>query len=230
MATVVLLGRQFSYTITRRSSRSLRLKLENSNTFSVGVPRLTPNFVVDKFIQEHASWIVKNSLHLKKDTDLTAINQIKILDDTYYLHYEYAPRESLVIFPETHDIYLKAISFSTSHLKTVVNKKFRPLALKLIKENLAIFSKQFGFKYGQVSVRNQSTRFGSCSHNGNLSFNWQIIFLPKAVFLHILLHELTHLDIKDHSAKFWRQLTVYDSDTKAHNQFLKHEAPKLFLV
>jgi predicted metal-dependent hydrolase len=112
----------------------------------------------------------------------------------------------------------------------LIDSKLRTHALKLINTHLSSFKNQYGFSYRNVSVRNQSSRFGSCSHVNNLNFNWQIIFFPLAQFQHILLHELTHTIVKDHSSRFWSQLAVYDPMWRSHRQWLKKEGSLQFLI
>ena len=135
----------------------------------------------------------------------------------------------MIVYQNEKKIYANISKNTDSYIKKVLEKKLRPLALSLIKNQLLLLKRQFGFDYGRVTVRNQSSRFGSCSSQGNLSFNWQIIFFPPDKFRHLLLHELTHLDIKNHSSKFWHQLTQYDLNAKANNLWLKREGTKLFL-
>jgi len=82
----------------------------------------------------------------------------------------------------------------------------------------------------KISVRNQKTRFGSCSAKGNLSFNWQIIFFPPDKFRHIILHELVHLKIENHSKNYWHALSLLDPNCKSNNKWLKTHATNHFLI
>jgi hypothetical protein len=73
----------------------------------------------------------------------------------------------------------------------------------LIEKKVQYFSKMYGFLYNKISIRNQSTRWGSCSKRGNLSFNYKIMFLPDNFINYIIVHELCHLKEFNHSNCFW---------------------------
>lgn len=77
-------------------------------------------------------------------------------------------------------------------------------AEKFVRERIGFFNRIYGFGYNKVSIRNQRTRWGSCSRDGNLNFNYKIIFLPAELADYIIVHELCHLEEFNHSARFWR--------------------------
>jgi predicted metal-dependent hydrolase len=78
-------------------------------------------------------------------------------------------------------------------------------ALIKITERLTILNQKFyNFKYNKVTVKNQKTRWGSCSSKGNLNFNYKILFLSPKIKDYIICHELCHLKEFNHSNKFWR--------------------------
>ena len=77
-------------------------------------------------------------------------------------------------------------------------------ALVLAKNRIEHFNKIYNFSYQKIGIRNQKTRWGSCSKKGNLSFNYKIIFLPEKMADYIIVHELCHLSEFNHSKNFWR--------------------------
>lgn len=77
-----------------------------------------------------------------------------------------------------------------------------------------------GVRIGTVSVRDQSSRWGSCSADGALSLNWRLVLLPPAMHDHVILHELAHRVHMDHSDRFWRQLESWDPDWRRHDREL----------
>lgn len=76
-------------------------------------------------------------------------------------------------------------------------------AAHLILASLEFYNQSYGFKYKSLSVRNQKTRWGSCSHQGALNFNCRLALLPEKLLNYVAVHELCHLKEMNHSAKFW---------------------------
>lgn len=229
MPTILLSGYQFSYTVNRKLTKSLSLRLKSKHSFTINCHYLTPDFFINNFINSHTDWIIKNSTKFHSAPQIKDLNKITILNLDYQLVITKSLNDSVVIYDDIQKIYINTTSLTSSHLHSLLDKKLRVFALKLIKSKLSELVLQFGFKYGRVSVRNQTSRFGSCSSRGNLNFNWQIILFPSDKFQHILLHELTHLIIKNHSKKFWAQLSLYDPFSRQNNLWLKQEGQKHFL-
>jgi len=81
--------------------------------------------------------------------------------------------------------------------------KYKNSALDLVKEKVECFSNIHGYRYNRINIKNQKTRWGSCSKKGNLNFNYKILFLPEKIQDYIIVHELCHLKEFNHSKKFW---------------------------
>lgn len=81
--------------------------------------------------------------------------------------------------------------------------KHKESALILAIERMAHFNKIYQFKWGKVTIRNQKTRWGSCSKKGNINFNYKIALLPAHISDYIIVHELCHLKEFNHSQNFW---------------------------
>lgn len=82
-------------------------------------------------------------------------------------------------------------------------EKHRKKAQSFVEERVAYWNQFYGLKYQKISVKNQKTRWGSCSKKGNLSFNYKILLLPPAFADYIIVHELCHLKAFNHSKNFW---------------------------
>ncbi|MEX0930289.1 MAG: M48 family metallopeptidase [Candidatus Paceibacterota bacterium] len=82
-------------------------------------------------------------------------------------------------------------------------ERYKEAARSLVRALLEKWNGVYGFDYGRVSIRNQRTRWGSCSSTGNLNFSYKIIFLPERLQEYLVVHELCHLREMNHSPRFW---------------------------
>jgi len=80
---------------------------------------------------------------------------------------------------------------------------YKKAALALVTQRVEYFMKIYGYTYNEINIKNQKTRWGSCSKKRNLNFNYKIIFLPEAMRDYIIVHEICHLIEFNHSKKFW---------------------------
>ncbi len=76
-------------------------------------------------------------------------------------------------------------------------------ALALAQKRIEYFNKIYGFEFNKINIKNQKTRWGSCSKKGNLNFNYKIVLIPERLADYIIAHELCHLKEFNHSQKFW---------------------------
>lgn len=82
-------------------------------------------------------------------------------------------------------------------------KLYKEAARQLAHERLGYFNRHYKFKIGKVAIRNQKSRWGSCSTKGNLNFNYKISLIPQYLSDYVIVHELCHLGQFNHSQKFW---------------------------
>ena len=80
---------------------------------------------------------------------------------------------------------------------------------------------KFGFVYNKITIRNQKTRWGSCSGKNNINLNMQLMNIPNHLIDYVLLHELVHTIVKNHSPLFWTTLDRYVGNAKAIDKELK---------
>ncbi|MFC1613269.1 M48 family metallopeptidase [Patescibacteria group bacterium] len=99
--------------------------------------------------------------------------------------------------------YFKQFTITVFQNDTKKYLKHKAVALDCIEKKIKHFNKTYNFKFNKIIIKNQKTRWGSCSKKGNLNFNYKILFLPKQISDYIIVHELCHLKEFNHSHKFW---------------------------
>ena len=94
-------------------------------------------------------------------------------------------------------------------------------ARRILNQRLTEFAAEHDFEYGKVSIRKQKTRWGSCSSQNNISLNQNLLHLTDDLIEYVLLHELTHTRVKNHSPSFWDELETVCLDAKEKRRLLK---------
>ncbi len=107
--------------------------------------------------------------------------------------------------------------------------KHRERAQQIISSRVKELATRLKIGYNKVSIRNQKTRWGSCSAKGNLSFNYRLIFLDSELMDYVIIHELCHRLEFNHSPKFWQLLSDYSPNYQELRSKLK-AMEKEFLV
>lgn len=100
-------------------------------------------------------------------------------------------------------------------------EELRTKTLAFITERIAYFNEYYGFVFKRISIRMQSSRWGSCSKRGNLNFNYSLIKLPPKLADYIIVHELCHLKELNHGQKFWSLVGQIIPDYRERRKKLK---------
>ena len=93
----------------------------------------------------------------------------------------------------------------------------------ILKNRLKELSEIYGFEYNRVFIRNQKTRWGSCSAQNNINLNINLVRVSNELQDYVILHELVHTKIKNHSLMFWKELDKYVGDARHYDRLLKRE-------
>lgn len=103
-------------------------------------------------------------------------------------------------------------------------------ALKVIPARVEYFAKVIGVTYGKITIRNQKTRWGSCSSKGNLNFNCLLMLAPPEVLDYVVVHELCHRKQMNHSKAFWAEVEKVLPDYKEARKWLKEEGSQMITL
>jgi len=225
-------GQTITYTVKRSlKAKRVRLEVRRQTGLTVVVPHSYKIGQLPRLLQSKERWI---SGHLARCSHLQWLSAEKELssgDTVPYLgrHLELAKRENPTgVSSVTLDGNTLAVSpglFKNGILELALERWYRTEAAKLVDERADKLSSQMGINYKRIVIRSQKTRWASCSHKKNLSFNWKLIMAPEPVIDYVIIHELTHLKEMNHSKRFWELVTQYCPRWREHKKWLKqHEA------
>lgn len=202
-------------------SKSIKITLKNEGDILVTLPYLCPyktarNFLMSNFDKIKSFKIEKKILTPDLKTKFDTLKIIKS-DKT-----EIKTNNNIVYF-----YYPKEADFENSEiqkkLKEAYQKALRIEARNYLPERLAYLARKYDFVYEKVALKNQKTRFGSCSYKNNINLNINLMNYDFDVIDYVLIHELCHTKIKNHSSKFWQEVTRYCPEYKTLRQKLKNK-------
>lgn len=108
-----------------------------------------------------------------------------------------------------------------------LEKRYRDAAKEYIPKRVEYYHALTGGDYQKITIRDQKTRWGSCSSNGTLSFNYRLMLAPPRVLDYVVVHELCHLTHMNHSTAFWEMVASILPDYKEHRKWLKENEDSL---
>ncbi len=111
----------------------------------------------------------------------------------------------------------------------VIEKRYRNAAKDYFSKRVAFYHTLTGGSFQTITVRDQKSRWGSCSSRGTLSFNYRLLFAPPKVLDYVVVHELCHLTHMDHSPNFWSMVEQIMPDYRVYKQWLKEHGHELTL-
>ena len=137
------------------------------------------------------------------------------------------------ISKQMNEIKAKKKSVESGNVENVTLDKIKALAdqaLEIIPTRVEYFAKIIGVTYGNITIRNQKTRWGSCSSKGNLNFNCLLMLAPPEVLDYVVVHELCHRKQMNHSKAFWSEVEKVFPDYKKSIKWLKEEGSQIMYM
>ena len=202
--------------IIRSKRKSITLVIKNNGDFIVRAPIKVKESEIHKFIIQKKEWVIKKRLdqlsNIYNELTFKKPESINILGKTYNIELVDKSRVKL----ENNIIEVPKINSKERVVRFLKN-----FTRKYIYERVEIIAKQNNFQYNKISISSAKTNWGSCSHNNCLNFTYKLIMCPTDVVDYIVLHELCHTKIKNHSSKFWTLVKSIKSDYKLYESWLK---------
>lgn len=215
--------------LIRAKRRTIALIVERDGSLTVRAPRRATLQDIHGFIQEKTDWILRSREKLKA---IVRVPQKQYVDgETFpFLGQDYELR----LVPPQRPVlkFDGGFTLSTSARERgeqAFIKWYKARALTLLTERVNHYASIHGLIPKQIKVNSAKTRWGSCTSTGTINFTWRLVMAPLEVIDYVVLHELAHLKIKDHSPRFWKLVESLCPDFKRHRKWLRDNGEKLNL-
>ncbi|HET8758075.1 MAG TPA: SprT family zinc-dependent metalloprotease [Solirubrobacteraceae bacterium] len=212
------------YTLRRSPrARRVRVSVESDGAVLVTLPKRAPLRAADEAVRELAPWIERRRRALARAAAEVARTPgtVPYLDAELTLVAQAARtrvhrRGDALLVPET-------------GRAEALERWYRRAARAEIAPRLDAAVARAGTAYTGLTIRGQRTRWASCSSTGAMSFNWRLLLAPEAVLEYVIEHEVCHLEVMDHSPRFWRLLESRVPDWRGHARWLRRYGSTLVI-
>ncbi len=200
-----------NHTLQKKDVKHARIKVSENGHVRVLVPHSFTDDDISALLTKKSKWIAKQrSFFSKKSRIELARNQLLLFGNRYSYFYDDMYGRKIVI-----DHNFKTIRAKKDLLDPVTQKKwYKHEARKYLVSRTKELAERLHFKYKAIYIRDQRTKLGNCSEEPNISLNWRLVKAPTLVSDYIIIHELVHTKIMNHSGKFWMLLKSLYPDYK----------------
>ncbi len=200
-----------NYTLEKKDIKHARIRVSEDGRVRVIVPHSFTDDDISALMSKKSKWISKQLAFFEKKSriELTR-NQLLIFGNRYSYFYDDTYSRKIVI-----DHNFKTIRAKKNLLDPKIQKNwYKNEARKYLVARTEQLAKRLNFTYKAIYIRDQRTKLGNCSNDGNISINWRLVKAPILVSDYIIIHELVHTKVMNHSSKFWTLLKSLYPDYK----------------
>jgi predicted metal-dependent hydrolase len=202
-------------------SRNLRLRITPKAEVVVSAPPRTPDRIIAQFVSDHTDWILKHQQQVQRQRK-TQNTEMMVFGKMYKKVVRAADdclKQPVVIIDD--EMHISPVSQSKASVERALITFLKTTAQKYIIPRTKQFGEVMNISYASITLREQKTRWGSCSSTGALNFNWRLVQYPSAIIDYVIVHELAHRREMNHSHRFWAIVAKYDPDYQSHRQWLR---------
>ncbi len=217
-----------AYTLTRSARKTISIIVHSNGQVEVRAPLRLPERAIRAFVESKQSWITSKQAQLARQMHTPK---------------QFVPGERFLFlgqpYPlEVSDVQRPALRLGSAFLlaqaalpraRQVFERWYRARAADVLAQRVKIYAAQFGLRVQSIRISSARTRWGSCSSKGTLSFTWRLVMAPLDVIDYVVIHELAHLQVHNHSPAFWSQVEAMLPDYRAHRDWLKKNGHLLTL-
>jgi predicted metal-dependent hydrolase len=232
-AKTSLCGQTISYTVKRSANaKYVRLEVRSETGLTVVIPKSYEIRQIAHLLEAKKDWIISKLAKYGRIRPHATVRKLRIGDTIPYLgrdlkvlrRQNHENTESVMLEGNRLVVSLRA---GKGRLSLVLEQWYRIQAAELMKAKADKLSARLGLIYNRLIIRGQKTRWGSCSHKGNLSFNWKLMMAPEPVIDYVIVHELVHLKEMNHTKRFWELVGKHCPKWREHKKWLKNHGVDL---
>lgn len=227
------------YQLIRSNRKSIAISFDRDGNLVVKAPLWMSLQEIESFVASKKEWIAATDLRLKRARQ-KALAQKPRLESGDILIYLGEKRALSVIREERSRARIKCVmdrllmwvpyEADYEYRRSQLEKWYRREAQLVFAQKALEYARILNVNFEKIHIKDQKSRWGSCSGRGNLNFNWRLIMAPEPVCDYVIIHELCHLRFMDHSANFWRLVESLCPNYRQYREWLKENGGQLYII
>ncbi|MFH1792723.1 MAG: SprT family zinc-dependent metalloprotease [Patescibacteria group bacterium] len=213
--------------IERSNRKTIALLINADSTLTVKAPLLVSSSYIEELVNKKHNWITK------KVKDIQARPKPVTREYVNGEGFLYLGKSYRLKITNCSSIQLGEYLFFPKQKAEQIQQElidwYKKQALRKLTSRASWYSKKMGVNFSSLKLSNAEKRWGSCGRSNTLSFNWRLIMAPLKILDYVVVHELTHIEEKNHSRKFWNRVKVVLSDYKKSRSWLKENSQSLII-
>jgi predicted metal-dependent hydrolase len=218
--------------ITRSNRRTICIQIHPEKGVIIRAPRFASNWRIDKFLKEKEKWILKTLEKVQQNKHSKPTFKFEPGEKFPYLGELVQPTTNSQANPLT-DISQTNLPAYTHKPQTSIYKRqdviawYKEKALSILTERTLLYAKILSQKLNRethptkIKIRNYRSRWGTCSANNQITYNWRVVIAPIEIVDYLIIHELCHIVHKNHSKKFYELVSFLDPNYKKNRKYLR---------
>jgi len=182
-----------------------------------------------RFVETHKGWVESNFRNAPEARPFVPGARVPFRGEEHVIVHRPDRRGTVRLATAEGEPALE-VSGGEPHLARRLTDWMKRSARETLVERVETHAAELGVKPGRIRIGDTTSRWGSCSSTGSLSFSWRIVLAPPEVLDYLAAHEVAHLAELNHSARFWRLVARLDPDYEANRAWLRSNGPGLHAV
>lgn len=215
------------YTLIFKKKKNISIKIDLNGDIVVYAPIGIDYIYLENLLIKKKKWILKN-INKIKNSPYNSNENIIFLGNKYIIKIEISQKESIGL--DNKFIYIKAKNKDDKYIQNMLVSWYKEQAEIILVNKVNILSERCKLFPSKVIIKDQKSRWGSCNSMKEIRLNWRLVLMPNRVIDYIIIHELCHLKIMNHSNEFWMLVKKYIPNYKECNIWLNENGRSIISI
>ncbi len=213
-----------TYKIIESKRKSVAIEITRDGEVLVRVPKGIREQDLNKLMKSRQRWIYVRVMAARERKPISRSyktgRKLLFLGQEIELQVEPHPNKEFVLLKED-KLYVCILDGHEDLVPKMLEEWYRRQARKVLTELTEYYARRMCLIVNQISIKDQRTRWGSCSAKHNLNYNYRLVMAPKSVIEYVVIHELCHMIHMNHSKEFWHEVEKIQPEYKQYRKWLK---------